>query len=74
MKMVTLLKKIDNEEVKNETLFHGGDLFYKIIVIDKKLFIINENIRELTLIDSKLIGNFITNNYELYEYKKVLND
>ena len=72
MKIIELLKKIDCGEIKDGTIFHGGDLFYKMIVADKKLFVINETLRELTLVDSELIGNFITQNYDIYEYKKIM--
>lgn len=72
MKMVTLLKKINSDEIKNGTVFHGGDLFYKMILIDKNLYLINEISKQLELFDSKHIGDFIANNYDIYEYKKVL--
>lgn len=72
MKMVTLLKKINNDEIKNGTIFHGGDLFYKLIVIDRKLYVIHEMKKELVLFDSMYIGDFIANNYDIYEYKKIL--
>lgn len=72
MKMVTLLKKINSDEIKNGTIFHGGDLLYKMIVIDKNLYVINEISKELVLFDSKNIGSFIANNYDIYEYKKIL--
>ena len=72
MNIIELLKKIENKEIKSGAIFHGGDLLYNLIVIDKKLYIINEIAKDLQLLDSKIIGNFIVKNYKLYEYKKVI--
>lgn len=72
MQIIDLLKKIENGEIKDATLFYGGDLFYKLIVIDKNIYILNTNKKEFQLANSKLIGNFIKNEYKLFEYKMVI--
>lgn len=72
MKIIELLKKIENKEIKNGAIFHGGDLFYRLIVIDKNLYVINEITKNLSLLESGYIGNFIVENYEFYEYKKII--
>ena len=72
MKITELLIKINNNEIKNGAIFHGGDLFYNLIVIDSTLYVINEITKNLNMLDSKTIGNFIDKQYELYEYKKVI--
>lgn len=72
MTMLEILKKIDSEEIKDGTMFHGGDLFYNLIVIDKTLYVINEMSKNITPLESEIIGRYITNNTMLYEYKKVI--
>ena len=72
MNIVELLKKIENKEIKEGAMFCGGDLFYDLVVIDKSLYIIQTTTKEIKLLESRYIGNFIEKNYELYEYKKVL--
>lgn len=70
--MLDLLKKIENGEIKDGAKFYGGDLLYDLIVVEKRLCLIKTNCMELKLVDSKLIGNFIANDYNLYEYKMVV--
>lgn len=72
MDIVELLKKISEGKIKNGSLFHGGDLFYNLIVLDSDLYVINEITKQIYLLESHHIGNFILNNYKLYEYKKVI--
>ena len=72
MKIIEILKKIENREIKGGSMFHGGDLFYNLVVIDKSLYIIQTDTKEIKLLESKYIGKFIENNTEFYEYKKVL--
>lgn len=72
MKMLDLLKKIESGEIKDGAKFYGGDLLYDLVVVEKRLCLIKTNCMELKLVDSKLIGNFIANDYNLYEYKMVL--
>lgn len=72
MNIVELLEKIENGEIKDDTIFYGGDLFYKLIVVDKKLYVLNTHCNEFQLVDSHLIGSFIKNKYKIYEYKMVL--
>ena len=72
MKIQELLIKIKNEEIKDGRIFHGGDFFWKLIVIDKKLYLINELSKSLVLFDSDDIGSCLKNDYDFYEYKKVL--
>lgn len=72
MKMLDLLKKIENGEIKDGAKFYGGDLFYDLIVVDKRLYLIKTDFKELKIVDSKLIGSFIVNDYNLYEYKMVV--
>lgn len=72
MNIIEVLKKIDTNEIKEGTIFHGGDLFYNLIVIEKKLYVINTITKELSLLASNIIGNFIVNDYKLYVYKKIV--
>lgn len=72
MNIVELLKKISEKEIEDGSIFHGGDLFYKLIVLDGDLYVINELTKQLQLLESHHIGNFIRENYSLYEYKKVI--
>jgi len=72
MNIVELLEKIENGEIKDDTIFYGGDLFYKLIVVGKKLYVLNTRCNEFKLVDSHLIGSFIKNKYKIYEYKMVL--
>lgn len=72
MNIIEVLKKIDTNEIKEGTIFHGGDLFYNLIVIEKKLYVINTITKELSLLASNIIGNFIVKDYKLYVYKKIV--
>lgn len=72
MNIVELLEKISKKEIKDGTIFHGGDLFYNLIVIDGDLYVINEIKKELQILESHYIGNLIKENYTIYEYKKVI--
>ena len=72
MNIIEVLKKIENNEIKEGTIFHGGDLFYNLIVIKKELYVINTTTKVLYLLGSNTIGNFIVNDYKLYMYKKVV--
>ncbi len=72
MDIIELLKKIYNGEIKDDTIFYGGDLFYKLIVVDKKLYIVNTRTLDLEPVESDLIVSFVVNNYKIYEYKMVL--
>ncbi len=72
MNIIELLKKIYNGEIKDDTIFYGGDLFYKLIVVDKKLYIVNTRTLDLEPVESDLIVSFVVNNYKIYEYKMVL--
>ena len=72
MNIIELLKKIYNGEIKDGTIFWGGDLFYKLTVVNKKLYIVNTHTLNLKSVESDLIGNFVANKYKIYEYKMVL--
>lgn len=73
MKMAELLKKINNKEIKDGTMFYGGDLFYNLIVVDRDLYVINTHTRQLSILESHIIGRFIEENVILYEYKMIIN-
>lgn len=72
MNIIELLEKISEGKIKDGSLFHGGDLFYNLIVLNKNLYVINEMTKQIELLESHHIGNFILKNYLLYEYKKVI--
>lgn len=73
MKMIELLKKINNNEIKDGMMFYGGDLFYNLIVVNKDLYVINTHTRQLSILGSHIIGRFIEENIVLYEYKMIIN-
>jgi len=66
MKIIDLLNDIENDEIEDGTIFEViGDFFYKLIVIDKNLYCINEMTKKLELLDSKYIGRFDNRQYEI---------
>lgn len=74
MNILELLKKINSDEIEDGSIFHGGDLFYKLIVLDRNLYVINEMAKKIEILESHYIGYFIDKNYTLYQYKKVIGD
>jgi len=68
MKVIDLLNDIENDEIEDGTIFEViGDFFYKLIVIDKNLYCINEMTKQLEILDSKYIGRFGNRQYEIIE-------
>lgn len=68
-----LLFKIQNKEIKEGTIFYiSGSWFYKMIVIDKTLYFINEIAKELKPISSENIGKMLINEDKIYQYKVVM--
>lgn len=66
MKIIDLLSDIENDEIEDGTIFEViGDFFYKLIVIDKNLYCINEMTKQLEILDSKYIGRFDNRQYEI---------
>ena len=66
MKIIDLLNDIENDEIEDGTIFEViGDFFYKLIVIDKNLYCINEMTKQLEILDSKYIGRFDNRQYEI---------
>lgn len=71
MKIIDLLNDIENDEIEDGTIFEViGDFFYKLIVIDKNLYCINEMTKQLEILDSKYIGRFDNRQYEIIELSK----
>ena len=61
-------KVLENDNIKDGTIFEViGDFFYKLIVIDKNLYCINEMTKQLEILDSKYIGRFNKEQYDLVE-------
>ena len=74
MKITNLLNKIANGEIENDSIFYvNGDFFYNLIVVDGDLYVINTRTKQLTLLESHIIGRFIEANIVLYEYKMIIN-
>lgn len=66
MKIIDLLNDIENDEIEDGTIFEViGDFFYKLIIIDKNLYCINEMTKKLEILDSKYIGRFDNRQYEI---------
>ncbi len=66
MKIMDLLNDIENGKIEDGTIFEViGDFFYKLIVIDKNLYCINEMTKQLEILDSKYIGRFDNRQYEI---------
>ena len=68
MQIIELLKDIENAKIKDGSIFEVmGDFFYKLIVVDKNLYTVNEVTKKLELLDSKYIGRFDNEQYEIIE-------
>ena len=75
MKIIDLLNDIENDEIEDGTVFEViGDFFYKLIVIEKNLYCINEMTKKLEILDSKCIGRFDNRQYEIVELSNKIND
>ena len=65
MKVIDLLKELENGEINESIYYVNGDFFYDLIVIDKNLYVINTMTKQLELLQSKYISKFIRDNVEL---------
>ena len=72
MKIIELLKEIKKGNIHDGAIFHGGDCFYPMIVSNQRLYFLNTIKNEFMIVDSYDIAHLIEEDYEMYQFKKVI--